>query len=69
MKRITDHKMHSELVIIPKTTADAINLAKKEGRRIICVGTTSVRSVESFLAGRKNAKRLQMDRPFYLSRF
>ena len=48
MKRIIDHKMHSELAIIPKTTADAINLAKKEGRRVICVGTTSVRSVESF---------------------
>jgi len=48
LKRIIDHKMHSELAIIPKTTADAINLAKKEGRRVICVGTTSVRSVESF---------------------
>jgi len=47
-KRITDHKMHSELATIPEITAAAINLAKKEGRRVVCVGTTSVRSVESF---------------------
>ena len=47
-ERIIDHKMHSELVTIPQATADSINLAKKEGRRIVCIGTTSTRSVESF---------------------
>lgn len=47
-ERITDHIMHSELATIPQSTAEQINLAKREGRRIICVGTTSTRSVESF---------------------
>lgn len=46
---ITDHKMHSEYFEISKETADALNKAKKEGRRIICVGTTSMRSIESSL--------------------
>ncbi|GAB1366823.1 tRNA preQ1(34) S-adenosylmethionine ribosyltransferase-isomerase QueA [Candidatus Cloacimonadaceae bacterium] len=45
---ITDHAMHQELATIPEDTARAINQAKADGRRIICVGTTSVRSLESF---------------------
>jgi len=44
---ITDHKIHSEFFEIDKETAEKINLAKKEGRRIIAVGTTSVRVLES----------------------
>ncbi|HCU58698.1 MAG TPA: tRNA preQ1(34) S-adenosylmethionine ribosyltransferase-isomerase QueA [Alphaproteobacteria bacterium] len=42
-----DHKMHAEFGIISEKAADAINKAKKEGRRIIAVGTTSVRLLES----------------------
>jgi S-adenosylmethionine:tRNA ribosyltransferase-isomerase len=42
-----NHKMHAEYGIISKETADIINLAKKEGRRVIAVGTTSVRLLES----------------------
>ena len=45
---ITSHKMHSEYALIDKKTADRLNRAKKEGRRIIAVGTTSVRTLESF---------------------
>ncbi len=45
---VTDHKMHSEYCSIDKTTADLINLAKQEKRRVIAVGTTSVRTLESF---------------------
>ena len=44
---ITEHHMHSEYYEISKESADVINLAKKEGRRIIAVGTTSVRTLES----------------------
>ena len=44
---ILDHEMHSEYFEISKYAADAINKAKKEGRRIISVGTTSVRGLES----------------------
>ena len=44
---ITDHKMHSEYYCVTKEDADAVNKAKSEGRRIIAVGTTSVRVLES----------------------
>ena len=44
---VTTHHMHSEYYEISKESADIINLAKKEGRRIIAVGTTSVRTLES----------------------
>ena len=44
---ILDHKMHKEYYEVPKESAEKINRAKKEGRRIIAVGTTSVRTLES----------------------
>jgi S-adenosylmethionine:tRNA ribosyltransferase-isomerase len=44
---ITDHKMHSEYYEVSQSAADVINKAKSEGRRIIAVGTTSVRTLES----------------------
>ena len=44
---ITDHKMHSEFYEIKEGAAQLINRAKKEGRRVIAVGTTSVRTLES----------------------
>lgn len=42
-----NHKMHAEYGVISPKTADIINQAKKEGRRVIAVGTTSVRLLES----------------------
>ncbi len=47
---IQDHEMHSEFCIISQETADIINETKKNGGRVICVGTTSCRTVESFAA-------------------
>ena len=47
---ITDHLMHSEYCVIPQETADLINETKKSGGRVICVGTTSCRTVESWAA-------------------
>ena len=44
---VTKHKMHSEHYEIPKKTADLINKTKKNGGRIIAVGTTSCRTLES----------------------
>lgn len=44
---IEDHEMHSEYYEISKDTAERINQAKAEGRRIISVGTTSTRALES----------------------
>ncbi len=46
-ENIAEHDMHEEMYSMPDDTADALNLAKKEGRRIIAVGTTSVRTLES----------------------
>lgn len=46
-ENILDHKMHSEYFEISEETAKKINKAVKEGRRIIAVGTTSVRVLES----------------------
>jgi len=44
---ILNHEMHSEYYEVTKEVADKINLAKKEGRRIIACGTTAVRVLES----------------------
>ena len=44
---ITDHKMHPEYYEIKEEAAEIINRAKREGRRVIAVGTTSVRTLES----------------------
>ena len=43
---IRDHEMHSEDFVISPATADTINQAKEESRRVIAVGTTSVRTLE-----------------------
>ena len=46
-ENVLDHKMHSEYFEISAEAAEIVNRAKKEGRRVICVGTTSVRTVET----------------------
>lgn len=45
---IEDHPMHSEFCIISEETANAVNETKKNGGRVIAVGTTSCRTLESF---------------------
>lgn len=45
---IEEHEMHSEFCIIPEETARIITETKRAGGRIVCVGTTSCRTVESF---------------------
>ncbi len=50
---INEHIMHSECVEISTSVAEAVNMAKREGRRVIAVGTTSVRSLETFWDGNK----------------
>ena len=47
---ILNHEMHSEYIEMSKENADKLNSAKREGRRIIAVGTTSVRVLESCAA-------------------
>lgn len=45
--KIEDHKMHKEFYTVSQDAADAVNKAKAEGRRIIAVGTTAVRTLEA----------------------
>jgi len=49
---IRNHRMHSERFILPESTADKINRARKEDHRIIAVGTTCVRTLE-FVSDKK----------------
>ena len=44
---ILEHHMHSEFYMVTQEVADKINNAKKNGHRVICVGTTSCRTIES----------------------
>lgn len=44
---LREHPMHRESCSIPEETAEAVNKAKKEGRRVVALGTTSVRTLES----------------------
>ncbi|SBW03727.1 S-adenosylmethionine:tRNA ribosyltransferase-isomerase [uncultured Eubacteriales bacterium] len=49
-EEITDHEMHAEYCMVSADAAEKINRAKKGGGRVICVGTTSCRTIESWAA-------------------
>lgn len=55
-ENIEDHQMHSEHYHIPKETADAINETKKNGGRVIAVGTTCCRTLESVMTSQGEMK-------------
>ena len=60
---ILDHKMHKEYIEVSQAVVDKINITKANGKRVIAVGTTSVRSIES---AAKQAKENGQDMaPFY----
>ncbi len=46
-ERLDDHRMHGEWFIIPPATATTVNQARAEGRRVVALGTTSTRALES----------------------
>lgn len=50
-ERIEDHHMHRERYTIPPAVADALNEARRRNKRMVCVGTTAVRSLESAVTG------------------
>lgn len=52
-ENILEHKMHSELAVLDSKTARRLNIYKDKGKRIIAVGTTSVRTLEAFTDSRK----------------
>ena len=46
-ENVEDHEMHSEFYSVTPAAAAAVNRAKAEGRRVVAVGTTSIRTLES----------------------
>ena len=50
VERVEDHRVESEHYEVPPETADAVNRARREGRRAIAVGTTTTRTLESLAA-------------------
>ena len=48
-EEITEHHMHSELCMLSRETADILNETRQNGGRVICVGTTSCRTLESLV--------------------
>ncbi|MEG1291919.1 MAG: tRNA preQ1(34) S-adenosylmethionine ribosyltransferase-isomerase QueA [Lachnospiraceae bacterium] len=50
VENVLDHHMHSEFYMITQEAADCINETKKQGGKVICVGTTSCRTIESAAA-------------------
>ena len=55
-ENIEDHEMHSEHYHIPKETADLINETKKSGGRVVAVGTTCCRTLESVMSSQGEMK-------------
>ena len=47
-ENLDEHEMHSEYCVIPQETADMVNETKRRGGRVICVGPTSCRTIESW---------------------
>ncbi len=55
-ERIEEHKLHEEYAVLDKATAERLNKYKKEGRRIIAVGTTSCRTLEALAEKNRRLK-------------
>ncbi len=47
VENMSEHIMHEEAYIVPEETADLVNKARAEGRRVVAVGTTSLRTLEA----------------------
>ena len=65
---IEQHDMHSEYCVIPPETAALINETKKNGGRVICVGTTSCRTLESWAQEDAHGAERGLDEYLHLSR-
>lgn len=65
-KEIKEGKLHSEFLEIRKETTERLNLAKKQGKRIIAVGTTSLRALESMTDKKGNLVPGSMDTEIFI---
>ncbi len=65
-EKIEEHHMHTEHYYMPRETADIINKTKANGGRVICVGTTSCRTVESVASFHGEIKECQGDTSIFI---
>ena len=65
VEKLEDHEMHSEYAEVPQDVVDAILATKAKGKRVIAVGTTSVRSVESAALAAEENHADQIITPFF----
>ncbi|MDO5053816.1 tRNA preQ1(34) S-adenosylmethionine ribosyltransferase-isomerase QueA [Pasteurella oralis] len=65
VEQIEDHKMHAEYVEVPAEVCEAIIETKRAGKRVIAVGTTSVRSVESAALAAEQQGSAQLITPYF----
>ncbi|GJH42083.1 tRNA preQ1(34) S-adenosylmethionine ribosyltransferase-isomerase QueA [Pasteurella canis] len=65
VEQIEDHKMHAEYVEVPQDVCHAILETKQAGKRVIAVGTTSVRSVESAALNAEEQGSKQLIEPYF----
>ncbi len=66
-ERVKDHRMHSEWGDISTDTADQLNLAREEGRRIVAVGTTSLRLLETAVQPDRSFKAFQGETDIFIT--
>lgn len=65
-ENIEDHHMHTEHYYIKQEDADKINKAKREGKRVIAVGTTSCRTLETIADDKGNVQECEGDTGIYI---
>lgn len=65
VENIEDHKMHAEYVEVPQDVVDVVLATKAKGKRVIAVGTTSVRSIESAALFAEENNSTQLLEPYF----
>ena len=64
---ILEHKMHSNFIYFPQETADLVNKTKSNGKRVISVGTTATRVLETVGMENEKLEQNRLDEYIYLS--
>jgi len=66
VEEVTEHVMHSEHYVIDEATAQRLNKAKNDGKKIIAVGTTTVRTLESAVNSDNQLEKLEDDTSIFI---
>ena len=65
-ERLADHRMHSEWIEVPEATRDAVRATRERGGRVVAVGTTVVRSLESAADGHGGVRPLRGETDIFI---